>query len=160
MMMMMIPGTNTNGTNTYGIRSVGILGVCLHSRHGHHGHHGRPGPVPLFLPPQLPWQGAHSCLRGHIWPVVINAFVASQANVAITRFLVGQIIKYAQRIILGFGSNGPPARILTQMCSFKFLWFKSTWSTHFCHEFSSVAITRFLRGTFCQNLVTGGTKNI
>ena len=36
-------------------------------------------------------------------------------------FFVGQIIKYAQRIILGFGSNGPPARILTQMCSFKFL---------------------------------------
>ena len=31
--------------------------------------------------------GAHSCLRGHIWPVVISAFVASQANVAITRFL-------------------------------------------------------------------------
>ena len=36
-------------------------------------------------------------------------FVASQANVAITRFFVGQIIKYGLRIIIGFDSNGLPS---------------------------------------------------
>ena len=49
--------------------------------------------------------GGGTQLRGHIWPVVIRAFVASKAFVAIVCFL-GQIIKYALRIILGFGSNG------------------------------------------------------
>ena len=34
-----------------------------------------------------------------------------------------------------------------------------TWSTHFCRKLSFVAITRFLRGTFCSNLVCGG-RNI
>ena len=33
-----------------------------------------------------------------------------------------------------------------------------SWFTHFCREFSFVAITRFLGGTFGQNLVGGGTK--
>ena len=67
-------------------------------------------PGPLILPPWPPWLGAHSCLRGHIWLVVIRAFVASQANVTITLFFVGQIIKYTQWIILGFGSNEPPLK--------------------------------------------------
>ena len=30
--------------------------------------------------------------------------------------------------------------------------------THFCRELNLVAIKRFLGGTFCQNLVGGGTK--
>ena len=34
-----------------------------------------------------------------------------------------------------------------------------TWFTHSCRESSLVAITRFLGGTFGQNLLGGGTKN-
>ena len=33
-----------------------------------------------------------------------------------------------------------------------------TWFTHFCRKLGFVAITRFLGGTFCSNLVLGGTK--
>ena len=40
---------------------------------------GRQEPGPLFLPPRPPWRGANSCLRGHIWPMVIRAFDASKA---------------------------------------------------------------------------------
>ena len=35
---------------------------------------------PLFLPSRSSWRGAHNWFRGHIWLVVIRAFVASQAN--------------------------------------------------------------------------------
>ena len=35
---------------------------------------------PLFLPSRPSWRGAHNWLRGHIWLVVIRAFVASQAG--------------------------------------------------------------------------------
>ena len=37
-------------------------------------------PSPRFLPSRPSWRGVHSWLRGHIWPVLIRAFVASQAN--------------------------------------------------------------------------------
>ena len=37
---------------------------------------------------------------------------------------------------------------------------KLTLLTHFCREVSFVAITRFLRGTFGLNFVTGGTKTV
>ena len=63
-------------------------------RHGDHG-----AGTQLF-------EGAHLTV-GKL-PLVIRAFVVSQANVAIMRVFVGQIMKYALRIILGFGSNGPP----------------------------------------------------
>ena len=35
---------------------------------------------PLFLPSRPSWRGAHNWLRGHIWLVVIRAFVASQVG--------------------------------------------------------------------------------
>ena len=45
-------------------------------------------------------------------------------------------------------------------CFFMFMVLKKQfiWFTHFCRELSFVAITRFLRGTFGQNLMGGGTK--
>ena len=55
-------------------------------------------PGPLFLPPRPPWRRAHSYLRGHIWLVVIRAFVASQANHA---GFGGEIINFPLWISLG-----------------------------------------------------------
>ena len=52
-------------------------------------------PGPLFLPPRLPWRGAHSYLRAHIWLVVICELGKSR------RFLGGEIINFALWIILG-----------------------------------------------------------
>ena len=64
-----------------------------------------------------------------------------------------------------FESNVPPQNttrlILSTKVSFAATAFKIliySWFTHFCREFSFVAITRFLGGTFGQNLVGGGTK--
>ena len=64
-----------------------------------------------------------------------------------------------------FDSNVPPQNTTRLICrtevsfaatAFKILIY--SWFTHFCREFSFVAITRFLGGTFGQNLVGGGTK--
>ena len=104
--------------------------------------------------------GAHSCLRGHIWLVVIRAFVASHANVSIT-FFWGQIFKYALRINQGFCLNVSPSNkesdpnVPLQIFG---ILVKLTWFSHFFREFSFVVIMRFLGGTFGQNLVMGGTK--
>ena len=104
--------------------------------------------------------GSHSCLRGHIRLVVIRAFVASHANVSITRFL-GQIFKHALRINQGFCLNVSPSNkesdpnVPLQIFG---ILVKLTWFSHFFREFSFVVIMRFLGGTFGQNLVMGGTK--
>ena len=83
-------------------------------------------PGPLFLPPRPPWRRAHSCLRGHIWLVVIRAFVASQANIAITCFLWVKSSNMPYESYWDLAKMGPlQTKILTQMCSFKFLGFKS-----------------------------------
>ena len=44
---------------------------------------------PLFLPSRPSRRGAHNWFRGHIWLVVIRAFVASQANYV--GFMIGGV---------------------------------------------------------------------
>ena len=69
--------------------------------------------------------GAHSCLRRHIWPVVIRAFVASQANVVITRFLWVKSSNTPYESYYNLVQMGPlQTKILIQMCPFIFLGFK------------------------------------
>ena len=87
---------------------------------------GRQEPGPLFFTATAAMAGGKQLFEGAHLTGGNSRFCRKSSKCRNYALFVGQIIKYALRIILGFGSNGPlQTKILTQMCPFKFLGFKS-----------------------------------
>ena len=105
----------------------------------------------------MPCWEAHTWLRGHIWLVVICAFLEIQANVAIRRLLWVISSNKPYELFQDLIQMCPlQARIWRKCAPFKFLRFKSNFLD--LRTFvSNLALRRF---RFGQNLVVGGTKNI